>query len=613
MATNFKKVEISKLNEKEKREFLLGLSRIEGNKKDSKKSKVPTTDDELWLWIKEHIGDEIPRVAVCEDHTAPFDFIADYYFERERSILVLGGRESGKTRGVAIANYAFAVTKPHCECASFADIEAQSNKSYSYIKNFVYKHDDNGRKVLKNDIEGEPLRKETKWKNGSKLEVLIGSKSGVNSPHPQKVHADEIDLMDEEVFNESRSMSSSKTLSDGTVIKAQDIATSTRKSNRGLMQKLIDESAKAKKEGYKPAWRVYQSCIYEVSQEVPQCRSAPKDKRENRLKELGKDPCELCDCNKIVKGEWNENSPRTLESVCKGKFFKSRGWMAQDDVIGKFMQNTPQVWVAQLECRRPMADGLYLPTWSRERYCLKNYIPRPEYGLIWLGCDWGGAESSFIIWVQGPLHQSVEVNNTVGTTSIIPQGSYVCFKEISEAQMGATRLADKVVRQEIQWKNQFPGFRVKARFADMAGRQQREDWREHNPPLRTVWYVSRDAEPMIECIQDLVTDHMLYVDSGNCPNLADDFEAWRQKDNREVHDSSTHGPSAVKYCLKNATTIVKRYRRDTVSADPVVSARDETTPGVLVGGGVASTELSSERWRESMSNFDVGDRAPWIP
>lgn len=783
------------------------------------------------------------------------------------------------TLGVAIMNYAICETREETDACTFADIEAQSNKSYSYIKKFVYTTDSNGKKVIKDSIDGDPLRKETRWKNGSKLEVLIGSLSGVNSPHPQKVHADEIDLMDEEVWKESRSMASSRVLKNGKVVKAQDIATSTRKSSKGLMQKLIDESAKAEKEGFKPPFKLYASCVYESAQEVPECRGAKKENREKRLVELGKDPCELCDCvlpetriepvgtmsavyrrlyegpvidlftasgkklsvtpnhpiltncgwvragllkkgdnivgslgtnsahtsnlnkmmtaedlfttleveaskvsapsrtisytkpplpvdfhgdgvfsqgkvefittdlslttirdtslvqqmgkdvlspgigahytlnterfpqssmrysylsskrstvlplqvpsndigrdinkstlalfqrtsenisliknglksmnrnrqlsskrprtlsvciagndrvgnfvhsrtanrtecnssfnesifksfpsdarisdelshfltsdvaldevveirnrfwrghvynlsttsesfvadgiithncNKIVKGEWGENAPRTLETVCKGKFFRSRGWMSHEDVVGKFMQNTPNVWVAQLECRRPMADGIYLPTWNRDRFTFKGWEPRPEYGLLWTGTDWGGTAASDVLWIQGPLHQSVEVRNNVGSVTVIPQGAYVIFKELVETTMGASRLADKVIRQEIQYKNQHPGWRIKARFADMAGKMQRNDWREHNPPLRTVWYISREVEPMIECIQALVTDELLYVDSVGCPNLCDDFESWRQAKGVEVHDDSTHGPAA---CLIAGTKI----------------------------------------------------------
>jgi hypothetical protein len=973
-------LDLSTLSDKEKRDLILSMRRL-GGKKGSQKRPAPTTDDELWEYIKEEIGDEIPRVAVCEDHDAPFDFMRDYYFERERALLVMSSRESGKTRGTAIINYIFAETKPNLEVCTFADIEAQSNKSYTYIKNFVYTKNDNNEKVLKASVAGDPLRKETNFKNGSKLEVIIGclpghamihtidgnkriseivskkldvevltynfkddklewkkitnwfrngkgkdwlkfeleastmqatndlycsknheiclpdgtkkkaddfvegdylmairhelsdeqkqicmgmllgdgsvtvqrlyrvchalhqinylewfgdsfsefkpgrlprplkntvdfvtrnsrcfsemraqwypqgekripdyvwdeldvmglacwlmddgcwvrggqkinrssrvyggqwhiaamnfnsrerakasqyfeglgivgtwncvnadkeqwiwhtiedggvilqsivadyidisekqpkgykrwiaapiknhsvetarpakikfielcsteqsqydievppynnyvvssglvignSKSGVNSPHPQKVHADEIDLMDEEIFYESRSMSSSKTLPDGTVIAAQDIATSTRKSNKGLVQKIINEVESAKKHGLKAPWRIYRSCIYETAQEVPNCRSAPKEQREARLKELGRDPCELCECNKVAKGEWSENVPRTLDSVCKGRLFRSRGWMRYEDIVGKFTQNSPNVWVAQLECRRPMADGLYLPTWSRERYVIKDYEPRPEFGYIWQGVDWGGSANSLsaVLWIQGPLHQPLQVNNFQGTKTIIPQGAYVIFKEINEGAIGATRLADKVVRIEIQYKNRFGGaWRVKGRFADKAGAQQRADWREHNPPLRTLWYLSgKYFDPTVECLQSLVADSLLYVDGQQCPGTADDFESWRSVDGKEVHDNSSHNPAAARYALKNVQGIVKRYKNSSSrqTLQPVVGVRDSAVgppTAALVGVNSSSpADYSSERWREAMGQ-EIGERngrggkEPWQP
>lgn len=970
-------IDPAKMSDKEKRDLILSLRRIGGGK-SSQKLPAPTTDDELHLWIEKELGYDIPRVAVCDDHTAPFDYVADFIFERYKSILVLGGRESAKTLNTSIIHYVNSEIKPGCESCTFANIEQQSNKAYTYVKSFLYTIDDSGKKVLKSSIEGDPLRKETKWKSGSKIEIIVGTVSGVNSPHPQKVHADEVDLIDDSIWDESRNMASSKVLPDGREIKAQNIGTSTLKSTKGIMQRLIDESEKAEKAGLKPTWKVYKSCVYEVSKEVSCCRKAPTEDRENRLRELGKDSCELCECDKIVKGEWSEGIPRTLDSVCKGKFFKSRGWMSYDDVSEKFVQNTPNKWASQLECRRPMADGLYLPTWSRERYVIRGYEPKPEYGYIWQGIDWGGcyddkteiltkrgwisvknmdindefasldpethkviyqkpnrihselfsgdmheyknksidllvtpnhkmfsqrqnvrrdgsegpweliesknlsatrrmtktsdgrvdtvknnfilpgavinskrktkfiksieidsedwaaflglwmaeghtsksgysngvvgishfniknieeikskigkyfkisdnnkgfsildgrlyqhlsvlgkcyekrlpeyvktwskdlleiyfdwhlrgdgnrnriyttskhladdlqeiamyvgwaadisirpprkskmvdgriihgrypehivgllkkrnkptlwsrnkftkdfvkvedfpvycpclpkyhtiyvrrnnkavwcgnsaSSTSAVLWIQGPLHQPIECPNTIGTKTIIPQGAYVIFKELNEAAVGATRLADKVVRQEIGYKSRFGGaWRVKGRFADKAGAQQRADWREHNPPLRTHWYLSgRYFDPTVECLQSLVADSLLYADDQNCPGTCDDFESWRQENGTEIHDSSSHNPAAARYGLKNTMFVMKRYKKDPLrqTLQPVVAARGETTyPGQIAQVGVSqpnSADYASENWRKSIGspvsagvNSNRNESEPWMP
>src|SRR5262249_46072386 len=47
----------------------------------------PQNDDELHAWIKTNIGVDIPRTSVCEDHVAPFQFLADLYFERTSAAL----------------------------------------------------------------------------------------------------------------------------------------------------------------------------------------------------------------------------------------------------------------------------------------------------------------------------------------------------------------------------------------------------------------------------------------------------------------------------------------------------------------------------------------------
>src|ERR1017187_7206076 len=58
----------------------------QAGKGPARTSRAPETDDELHAWIIRETGYDIPRVAVCVDHCAPFDFIADAYFERERAL-----------------------------------------------------------------------------------------------------------------------------------------------------------------------------------------------------------------------------------------------------------------------------------------------------------------------------------------------------------------------------------------------------------------------------------------------------------------------------------------------------------------------------------------------
>lgn len=608
------------MSDQEKRDFILSLPKRE-LKIASKSKRVQrrlNTPDELWDWIKEETSLEIPRVAVCDDHCAPFDFIWDAYSNKERSLLLLASREGGKTLGVSVVHFANAETKPGCEGCTFGAILPQAKRAYEHIKSFTFTTDADGNKIPKPQIEGEPTRSETKWKSGSKVEIIVGTQSGVNSPHPNVVHADEIDLMEDDVWSESRNMAGSKKIPGGGRIPAQDLATSTRKSNKGLMQQIIDETEDAIEKGHNPPWKIYAYCVAEVAEEVPCCRSVDPVKRVRRLAELGRDPSELCECDKVIKGEWAENNPRTLQSVCKGRFFRSRGWLTYEDIIGKFQQNSQAVWDAQMECRRPSAEGLYLPSFTRERYGVRQWIPRPEYGRIWMGVDWGGSAASAILWIQGPLYEPIEVMGFNHQRMFVPKGAYVVFDEIHEANVGAGNLADQVVTREIAWRYQFPGWRVDQRFADMAGKQQRDDWREHDPPLWTSWHVSREFDPTVDNIQAVVKDSRFFVDVTRCPNMADDAEAWKQKKGKEVEDESTHTPAGARYCLINVEVLERRQAKNRgAKALPVAVPRAAgNSTSVQPAGAVASTTdmYQSERWRESigMGNFQGGSDG-WRP
>lgn len=599
----------SSLTADQKRQAILALRRVTRESRAEEEDRaagIPTNDDELHEFIKRRTGFDIPRVAVCPDHQAPFAFMADGYFNRSRAILVLGSREGGKTLGVAILHYVNAETKPGIEACTFGAIEAQANRAYKHLRSFIYMRNEENEKVLKPGIT-ETKRKETTWDSGAIVEIIIGSKSGVNSPHPNVVHADEVDLMEQEVWDESRNMSSSSN-PYGKRLPALDIATSTRKSMKGPMQTLINEVMKARKEGHTPAWDLHAFCIFEVAAEVPNCRAAPDGMRELRLSELGMDPCSLCDCHTNVKGEWDEKTPRTLESVCRGRFFKSRGWMHRDDVVGKFMQNGQVVWDAQQECRRPETEGLYLPTWGRTRFGLGLWVPKPEHGFIWMGVDWGGSAPSYVTWIQGPLHRSVEaISFASGQKVVVPAGAYVHFDEISEADIGAVPLANLVINREIQYRNKYGStWRVRGRFADMAGKQQRDDWRQNNPPLRTVWYIDRAFDPMVENLQDLSRDGLLYVDCKRAPGLADDYESWRKEKGKEVHDASSHGPAASRYAISNVKFIMRRVARaatDGQTAAPLVAQRASSPELATVG----SAGVDTEQWR---GNFGFQPNSP---
>jgi hypothetical protein len=161
----------------------------------------PQNDDELHAWLKYELHIDIPRVAVCPGHDAPFQFLADLFFERIEAALGVANRGGAKTFLVAVLHWLNSRFKPGCESCTFGAIEAQSFRAYAHLRNWIYDEDGN----LKPTIVSSLMR-DTTFKNGSKIEVLGSTPDAVNGPHPQKAHADEIELMRDDTFRESRNM-----------------------------------------------------------------------------------------------------------------------------------------------------------------------------------------------------------------------------------------------------------------------------------------------------------------------------------------------------------------------------------------------------------------------
>jgi hypothetical protein len=90
------------LSDKELRQLLLQLDAVGDRASDTDKI---TTDDQLHAWIEDKLGINIPRVAVCPGHDAPFDFIADLFFKRVDSALVMANRGGGKSYYSALSKF----------------------------------------------------------------------------------------------------------------------------------------------------------------------------------------------------------------------------------------------------------------------------------------------------------------------------------------------------------------------------------------------------------------------------------------------------------------------------------------------------------------------------
>jgi hypothetical protein len=160
------------------------------------------------------------------------------------------------------------------------------------------------------------LMRETIFTNGSKIEVLGSTPEAVNGPHPQKSHADEIELMRDDTWRESRNMTISKKLKDGRVIRPaghRHIHAQGSVWSRAAAHRRDREGCG---EGYKPPRKLYIWCIKETASQVKNCRVARPDLP---------DPFK-CPCHKIRKGEWERRSASHLGSDLLRRLLQEPGW-----------------------------------------------------------------------------------------------------------------------------------------------------------------------------------------------------------------------------------------------------------------------------------------------
>jgi hypothetical protein len=567
----------------------------------------PQTDDELWDWIYENMGIEIPRAAVCEGtdvpHVAPFKFFADLYFERVQSALAMANRGGGKTMNVALLHFVNAQFKPGIECCTFGAIDVQADKCYGHLKNWIY--DENGE--LKPEIV-DSLRKETNLKNGSKILVLGSTPEQVNGPHPQKVHGDEIEQVREDTWKESRNMSMGKKLKDGRYIKAQDILTSTRKGPRGRMQMLINEIREAKSKGDDPPFELYAWCIFEDAAQVRNCREAPENADlPEWTPEMGEDAKENCKCrcDKQRQGVWDDGTERRLNQVCKGRLYRSRGYKGYDDIVNDFRQNNRFVWEAQIECAESREENLILPDFRESKHVIRHFLPNPKNGPIYMSVDWGGTAANAVSWYQlteAPLRVVRQNSNFELEEIIIPGNSLVCFDELYHEDWPPTKLGKMVLAKEAVWREEFPDFMVQDRFPDPQGRGARNEWAILDSRLKTHWFANRDFEQQVTYLHELIEDDRFYVDSTRCPMFVAEALSWKRDENtgKEVREFN-HQMSAFRYAVANIRMINARILRSAQIAGqmPVAATdreyKDSPVPVAVRQNREGPTDY--ERWR----------------
>lgn len=218
---------------------------------------IPQTDDELHHWVKTYLNIDIPRRSCCEEHTPPFDAFAEAYFARVPRSVWVASRLTGKTLLLATLSLTESIT-----LGASVTLLGGSGEQSQRVHEYLGGENNN----LPHSFWGAPdapvwmwddsnsTKKRTKLVNGGSITALMASATSVRGPHPQRMRGDEIDEMDQDLWD-----AASGQAMPNKGIQDQQVGSSTWHHPDGTM---AEELRRARRNGWSTAsWCVY--CCHE--------------------------------------------------------------------------------------------------------------------------------------------------------------------------------------------------------------------------------------------------------------------------------------------------------------------------------------------------------------
>jgi hypothetical protein len=168
------------------------------------KAWVPQTDQELQQWVHEHLGIWIPDKQICPDHVAPLTAFADAFFARHPRAVWKGSRGlAGKTVLLAALSLSEAIL-----LGAGVTLLGGSGEQSIRVHHYMNGQDPALANTFwaapnapRNLLIGDSSKRETRLVNRGYLNALMASQASVRGPHPQRLRGDEIDEMEEAIWD----------------------------------------------------------------------------------------------------------------------------------------------------------------------------------------------------------------------------------------------------------------------------------------------------------------------------------------------------------------------------------------------------------------------------
>ena len=136
-------------------------------------------------------GLNIPRVAVCAGHSAPFDAFAEAYFGRTPVAVWKASRGFGGKSTVLAALVTAEAMTMGAECVVLGGSMHQSDRVQTVHQEILeYKNSPTDM------VDGDILKTRTKFLNKGEVHAIPASPNAVRGLHPQRLRLDEIDEME---------------------------------------------------------------------------------------------------------------------------------------------------------------------------------------------------------------------------------------------------------------------------------------------------------------------------------------------------------------------------------------------------------------------------------
>ena len=356
------------------------------------------TADELWNWVDRHAGVQVPRMAVCEGHDAPFEYLKAAYFEPAKDLVVWAPRGGGKTFLAAVATALDLLHKPGCGVRILGGSLDQSLRMWEHLEPMMME-------LAEGQIKGRATAKRLELLNGASVGVLTQSQRAVRGLRIQKLRCDEVEMFDPRVWEAAQYVTRSGgrrnrqakactpngqaiacasndgvmnhilracTPNDGVMNhtlracaangEAAGVveAISTLHESGGVMEKIVDAA-------YGAGRRVIRWCLLEVLE-------ACSAERE----------CGCC----------------ALAEECRG-VAKSRcsGFVRIDDAIAMKHRVSQESWETEILCRRPNTQLRVFPTFDPAIH-VRETVDSPTASRLSASVDFGFKGGFALLWVR---------------------------------------------------------------------------------------------------------------------------------------------------------------------------------------------------------------------